>query len=84
MELYAARESMVHALLAQRMTGPVGTLLMNFCPTGTSENTGIPMSDDENPESMADTCSFANVGSSCRKYGSIQALADDLDWFSGT
>lgn len=75
---------MVHALLAQRMTGQVGTLLMNSWPTGTSENTGIPMSEDENPVSMAEICSFANSVSRSRKYGSIQALAEDLDWFSGT
>lgn len=75
---------MVHALLAQRMTGQVSTLLMNSWPTGTSENTGIPMSEDENPVSIAEICSFANAGSRSRKYGSIKALAEDLDWFSGT
>lgn len=82
MELYEASESMVHALLAQKRTGQVVTLLTNSSQIGTSENAGMPMSVVENAESIEAICSFAKLSSIMKKYGSIHELADDLDWFS--
>lgn len=82
MEWYAASESMVQALLAENMTGQVVTELTTSSHLGTSENTGMPIRDDENPASTADICRFANPASNFLKYGIIHELAEDLDWFS--
>lgn len=59
MELYAANESKVHALLAENITGQVGTEFTYSSPTGTSFSTGIPIKVEENALSIATLCRFA-------------------------